>query len=274
MPPLCERFEYKPSGRISCYSRRVNNSVNGHCKTRLFWEPLIIFFAVTVACAFIYQVGGRIPVLARHRGALIAVIFVYVPFWWLAKQSRNPIAYGLTYKPLVRGLLVFFGVAVAILPSYAVCFALYYRWACKRAREGVALMRMYTLMCRRFAGSWKATKVHFRGWRDVEQVAVQLIAVAFPEEVFFRGYLHTSYERLWVPRHRLLGGGVGRALIASSLLFALGHVLVDFNPVRLAVFFPSLLFGWMRSASGSVLAPILFHASCNLLSDWLHRAYF
>jgi hypothetical protein len=60
----------------------------------------------------------------------------------------------------------------------------------------------------------------------------------------------------------------------SSALFALGHFLVDFQPARLAVFFPALAFGWMRSRSGSIAAGATFHALCNLLSEMLHESFF
>jgi membrane protease YdiL (CAAX protease family) len=51
-------------------------------------------------------------------------------------------------------------------------------------------------------------------------------------------------------------------------------VLVDFDARRLAVFFPGLLFGWMRSATGSILPGVLCHASSNLYIEALHRTFF
>jgi len=98
--------------------------------------------------------------------------------------------------------------------------------------------------------------------------------VALPEEMFFRGYLLQRLEARFPPRHRLAGAPVGWALLLSAVLFALGHVLVDFNPQRLAVFFPALLFGWMRARTGSLAAGAAFHAFCNLLSDVLHTSFF
>ena len=72
---------------------------------------------------------------------------------------------------------------------------------------------------------------------------------------------------------KLLVLGMGTLLVAS-VLFALGHLLVDFNGLRLAVFFPALVFGWMRQYSGSILASVLFHASSNLVSELLHDSFF
>ena len=66
-------------------------------------------------------------------------------------------------------------------------------------------------------------------------------------------------------------GAAGDRMIVG-VLFALGHFLVTFDPASLAVFFPGLLFGLLQRRTGSVLAGTLFHASCNVLIDVLHRS--
>ena len=86
--------------------------------------------------------------------------------------------------------------------------------------------------------------------------------------------MQTRLEHWKSSGFKLWGGNIGPALILTSLLFALGHFLVDFNGLRLAVFFPALVFGWLRQSSGSILASILFHASSNLVSDVLHTLFF
>ena len=55
------------------------------------------------------------------------------------------------------------------------------------------------------------------------------------------------------------------ALGVSSLMFALIHLPKHGDPRALATFFPGLLFGWLRSSTGSILAPTLTHAASNLL---------
>jgi membrane protease YdiL (CAAX protease family) len=102
----------------------------------------------------------------------------------------------------------------------------------------------------------------------------QILVVAVPEELFFRGYLMGRLEERWPSRRRFLGANVGRPLVVSSLLFALGHLLVDFDLQRLSVFVPALVFGWMRARTGSIAAGALFHALCNLFSEVLHDSFF
>lgn len=82
----------------------------------------------------------------------------------------------------------------------------------------------------------------------------QALLVALPEEVFFRGFLYDAFEETgWEP------------ILASSLLFAAGHLVIFFSPYRALTFFPALLFGWTRKRTGAVTVPILLHLFFNLL---------
>lgn len=105
------------------------------------------------------------------------------------------------------------------------------------------------------------------------EVLGQMLGVAFPEEAFFRGYLQSALDRAWPPKVRLLGADLGLGLVVSSAIFAVGHYLTYPEPARLAVFFPSLVFGYLRARTGGVGAPIVFHASCNLFASYLGRSY-
>ena len=106
-----------------------------------------------------------------------------------------------------------------------------------------------------------------------DEIAGQLVVIALPEEAFFRGYLQTALDRVFPPRTRVLGADLGLGWLLSAVIFAVGHVLTIRHPARLAVFFPALLFGWLRRRTGGVGAGILFHASCNLFSATLGRGF-
>lgn len=101
----------------------------------------------------------------------------------------------------------------------------------------------------------------------------QFLGVAFPEEAFYRGYLQSALDRAWPPERRVLGALLGPGIVVASLLFAFGHFLTEPVPGRLAVFFPSLVFGWLRARSGGIGAAIAFHALCNLFASYLGRSY-
>jgi membrane protease YdiL (CAAX protease family) len=94
------------------------------------------------------------------------------------------------------------------------------------------------------------------------------LLIALPEEFFYRGYLQARLHQTLAgaPVLRLLGFEVTRANLLTSLLFGLAHFVVGWSPWRLAVFFPSLLFGAMRDRSGGVVASTVFHAFCNVMA--------
>ncbi len=106
-----------------------------------------------------------------------------------------------------------------------------------------------------------------------KELALQVALVAFPEEAFYRGFLQTRLARGEGPRMRVLGTPVGASLLVTSVLFAIGHFATIPVPARMAVFFPSLLFGWLRVRSGGIGAPVLFHALCNVFSESLGRGF-
>ncbi len=106
-----------------------------------------------------------------------------------------------------------------------------------------------------------------------DEIAGQLVVIALPEEAFFLGYLQTSLDRAWPPRFRILGADLGPGWLLTSAIFAVGHLLTIRHPARLAVFFPALVFGWLRSRTRGIGASVLFHASCNLFSSALGRGF-
>jgi membrane protease YdiL (CAAX protease family) len=114
----------------------------------------------------------------------------------------------------------------------------------------------------------------FRGpqsWND--ELLGQALVVALPEEAFYRGYLMRSLDQRSHRRLRVCGCEVGPSLLWSSALFAFGHFATEPNVSRLAVFFPAILFGWLRIRTGGVGAGIIFHVLCNFFASTLGRGY-
>jgi membrane protease YdiL (CAAX protease family) len=92
-------------------------------------------------------------------------------------------------------------------------------------------------------------------------ILVQLMLVALPEEVFFRGYLQQKL------------GNTIKGVIAVSFLFALAHFVTlcladgGFSVCGQAVltFFPSLVMGYLYMATGTLWASIIFHFLANIV---------
>ena len=172
--------------------------------------------------------------------------------------------------PVALNLAVIGAAVLITFPAFVAGFFLFYDRVCTVA--GTPLAGAFAPICHRWLGFARG---HLHLPPDAAMLALsQLVVVAIPEELFFRGYLMERLERVWPPTRRLFGAKVGWALLVSSALFAIGHVAVIPNPQRLAVFFPALLFGWMRARTGSIAAGALYHALCNILADTLHTSYF
>jgi membrane protease YdiL (CAAX protease family) len=237
-------------------------------------EPLLAYAAAITIAAAAYWTGRWVGFVQQIMHGLIACAFLFGP-QVAAGLSGRPFdrdAAGIGVHPIGPGLRTL-GLALLLTwPAFVVGFFVYYGVLCSGQGALPGLVRTLSPICARWTGIAGA-HVHLPEGFLLLALS-QIIVVAIPEEVFFRGYLLSRFEERWPSRLRLWGARVGRPLMLSSALFALGHFLVDFQPARLAVFFPALAFGWMRSRSGSIAAGATFHALCNLLSEMLHESFF
>jgi hypothetical protein len=235
-------------------------------------EPLLAFAAATALAALLAALGALVPVVRDNLHALIAVVFFYTPAV-AAKRAGRELDYrdaGLRVSPIALNLGVLAVMAALTLPAFVGGFFVFYGHLCTVPAS--AATRFFEALCNRWLG-FSDGQLHLPPRFGLLALS-QLVVVAIPEELFFRGYLMERLERVWPPTRQLFGAKVGLALLASSALFALGHLLVIPNPQRLAVFFPALVFGWMRARTGSIAAGATFHALCNVVSEVLHTSYF
>lgn len=173
--------------------------------------------------------------------SIVLAAMVYAPVL-ISDRRRRPLAkVGITLAGW-RGDLLFAGLVMAVVfPLFAIGFHVFHT----------------TFLGLNFAWSWPVQSVAYLALENI-------IFIALPEEVFYRGWMQTVLSRRFPARWRILGGEAGLAVWLTSLLFALGHLAATPSPGRLAVFFPSLLFGWMRSRREGLLAPILVHGLANV----------
>ncbi|MEE2960726.1 MAG: CPBP family intramembrane glutamic endopeptidase [Myxococcota bacterium] len=102
---------------------------------------------------------------------------------------------------------------------------------------------------------------------------IHILGVALPEEMFYRGYLQPQMEKRFSKPGTLFGVPFGRGTIMTAALFALGHFVGEWNPLRLAPFFPSLIFAWQRNRNNSIFGAILYHGLCNIYGEILFSLY-
>jgi membrane protease YdiL (CAAX protease family) len=228
-------------------------------------HALYAWLAVAVLVAGLVQIDVTVRLIGHVGSAAVAILFLYAPVFlaWLRKEDL--VDYGFHREPLRRGLALGLGAPLVIFPLFVGGYLAFSSVVCHS--DSLALLAPRGA-CRGFHGiatlHWPAV-----GWDFAQFALVQLVVVALPEELFFRGCLHELLERRFPPARRVFGGGIGWALILSSAAFAIIHLPKDGDPRALATFFPGMLFAWMRSATGSILASTLTHASSNVLVRFL-----
>jgi len=237
---------------------------------RALRDATLAYAGTLVLVAALLRIDVTLPAIGHLGSALVAVLFLYVPVFFAWRRHEDLDDYGFHAAPVARGLATA-GVAMAIaFPIFVAAYFAFYEIACTSR----ALAQFVPPgMCMRYGG---LAALHFppisvlaHGVHDtalsLEWCAVEVVVVALPEELFFRGFLLRVLEQRFPPRRRWKGGGIGLALVLSSLAFALVHLPKDGDPRALATFAPGLLFGWMRSRTGSILASTTTHASANIL---------
>lgn len=234
-------------------------------------EALVVFAIATAIVVALWRLADFFPLLYRHLPTAVAIVFLYLPVAVAWRRGEEISRYGFSLRPLRRNAVFALAAPAVLFPLFLVVFIGFYQTVCG---AGAALSALAPPgMCPRFLG-WEGL-ARFRSPPQLAEAAfTQIVVVAIPEELFFRGYLLARLEEALPPTRRLLGGGLGLALVLSAFLFALGHVLVDLDPRRFVVFFPGLLFGWLRSATGSIAAGSFVHAASNLYIDTLQRTFF
>jgi uncharacterized protein len=233
--------------------------VVGQTRKRALVEALVASAAVTIAVTLA-------SMFVPDRGVATSVGFIFLGATWLlvwrgddAKVTHSGLAFGglvlpgkIDLKRVAKDALTAIGWALAFAALAFVPF--YFGWRTWWHAEGTFSLTAST-------------------GDVVNEVFGQVVIIALPEEAFYRGYLQTRLDDVWPPRFHLLGAPLGPGILVGSLIFALGHLATIHAPARLAVFFPALVFGWMRARTGGVGAGIVFHALCNVFSEALGRGY-
>jgi len=211
-------------------------------------EAVLVWAAVIAGLACLEVAGAWVPLLHRLVGAVAVGAFLYAPVKFLERRGQDAHDAGWRFDRLGRDLAWALGTCAVILPLFALGFTLFTRWSSLLPAE-----------VRWYLGPYARDRpLRLRlplDWEFAGQVGGNL-AVAFSEEFFYRGYMTTRFEERWGP--------VKSALVTAAL-FALGHLLTP-APWRLFVFFPALLFAWLRNRTRTVVGASITHFLCNV---WL-----
>jgi len=202
-----------------------------------------------------------------------AILFVLAPDLRLRRRGEDWEGYGLPPLALhpdarrawLQGASAGLRSCAVVLPAFALVFAAY-AWILPHLAPGMAHAVAPYLRPGRFA-------LRFPDGFPL-QIVLQLVAVALPEELFYRGWMQTSWARTAPERGvTVLGARLGAGFLWTQVLFAAGH-LVRLQPWRLGTFLPGLWFGWLRARTGSVVAGVVAHALSNLFIMVLETSFY
>ena len=230
-------------------------------------EALAVWAAVMGVLVAVRLAGIAIPVLHQIVGALAVGAFLYAPIKRLEARGQDAHDAGWRFDSLGTDVGWALIVSALILPPFTLAFSWFVRELPRFPPQITSLVAPYVGAAHPF---------RFRIGPDPLELAGRVAgnaAVAFAEEFFYRGYLTLRFEESWPPRMRILGAPLGRAAIVAALLFALGHPL-DPATWRLAVFFPALVFAWLRARTGTIVGAAICHFIFNVWLLLLERAAF
>lgn len=221
-------------------------------------EALVLWAASFVAIVVTFAIS------ATMAKVMATVTFLYLPLLAMDVRGEDYPDYGVTLRKWKQDVKLFLLFALIVTPLYVLGFVVYQQ----------ALRHLPPELAHRLSPLNGEPHFRFQLPKDFgEWVIDQIFVVALPEEFFYRGYVQTRLRDAWPQGKMFLGARLGPAFWVTAVLFALGHLAI-FEFWRLGVFFPALLFAWMRERTGTVLGSALFHAYCNLLALVLTASFF
>lgn len=213
-----------------------------------FFFNLVVLFAVLIFVRG-YALIPSSSFLSEYHSLITALLLVYVPVFMSLKR-RQRIQYCATMgRGLLLGFKWFVIVSLIIFPSaflvnhfyQKVFFGLNYR---------DFLMNEWALVA-----------------------LTQVLLVSFPEEFFFRGFLQESLNQIFPAQKKVFGVPFGWSCVIISLIFAFSHSVISLHWWHGFIFFPSLVFAWLKEKTGTIWASVLFHAACNVFAWWVAGHY-
>lgn len=238
---------------------------------RTVWGELLALWIVTLLLIRLVVDAQRMFGLFEVVLVLVPVLFLYAPVvvchWRRVDSWGYPLAIpsfrdGEAWARVVR--LNLWTVAAIMVP-YVLGYHLWHTQIFPYVLVEWMGQDPETLQVAALEWSWPTDVLRLVGYH--------LFFVAIPEEVFYRGYMQTRFDEHFGTPWKVLGANVGWGLILTSLLFAFGHSLISPQWWHGFIFFPSLLFGWMRAKTGGPMAGALFHAWANVTVATLDTLY-
>ena len=221
-------------------------------------RDVVIVYVIALVLLKIFYELRKVWFFGNILWLIVPLVFFLVPYFALRWRGESFAAYGVSLpekikeafleaRPALRLALL---AALITFPPFTFLFWIWSKFI-------------------HFGGIMKMTPL---AWVSI--VIFQFFYVALPEELFYRGYILGKLNKVLPPVLPVLKVRVGFGVPVTAVLFAFGHFLINLSPTRLGVFFPALIFGWMREKTGGILASAIYHALCNVLVLVLEQLFF
>jgi len=230
-------------------------------------EAFLVWLAVLAALAVLQLAGLAVPFVHQLVGAAAVAAFLWVPLRMLERRGEEARDAGWRFDNLPADVAWAFLACLVILPPFALGFSWFLGALPSLSPAHARLLGPYVGRAHPFRFTLGPDP-----WELFGRIAGNA-AVAFAEEFFYRGYVTLRFEERWPPVRRILGARMGKAAVLAAVLFALGHLLQP-APWRLFVFFPALIFAWLRARTGTITGAAICHFIFNVALLLLERAAF
>jgi membrane protease YdiL (CAAX protease family) len=217
-------------------------------------KSIIIELAcVSIPLLLITHVCHRLQSISffhEYSGIIFALLFIYVPILVMWKRGRSIDFLDDSVAGYLKSIGLFSVVSLIVFPPFILCAHLWQVFVLGNTFVGVHIPDDILTI-----------------------VAYQVLLIALPEEFFFRGYCQSLIKRYFDSPWKILGVKLGFWWIALALFFAFAHSFVMIQWWHFSIFFPALLFSYLRERRGTITASILFHALSNIVMIILVMSY-
>lgn len=207
-------------------------------------------FGVTALLLVALKIG-ELFLAPKWMSVFVPILLLYLPFIILTLQKQPIDFVDRSLNQLWSGIAIFLIAVLVIFPPYML---------------GAHFWMLHVFHFDHFTSA--PAKTFFNPF------LYQILAVAIPEEFYFRGYLQPIMNKIWKPKWKILGADLGWGWIITALVFAFAHSVIQLKWWHFSIFFPGLVFGYLKEKTGSITAPILFHAFSNAFMSWFAASYF
>jgi uncharacterized protein len=212
-------------------------------------KELILAWILVIGLSRLSDLFTFIPLVENNLSLITAILLLYVPIFIGIRKREKIVFIDRSLKDFFESIKLFCVFSAIIFPLFLLGNHLY---------QSVVFNTSYHAQT-------------FPDW--INFILYEIIVIATPEEFFFRGYFQGKMNLLFEKKWKLLGATIGPGLVLTSLIFALSHSVISWQWWHIFIFFPSMAFGWLKEKSGTITAGILFHATCNLVAQWIALHY-